>query len=287
MPLEYARDKGDFADLSNGRIFYQWHGPVNGPVTVLVHGLSTPSFVWCDMLPPLVAAGQRVLTFDHFGRGFSEFPGQDQTSDFFIKELDELLDSLGVVEPVNLLGYSMGGGIVASYGAARPHRIRRLIFLAPVGFRTELGGFFNRLVLVPVLGDILMALFGPRAMRKALLESERLEGVTPTMVAMQCAETRQPAFAAAVLSSLRHVIRADVSAAHKKIAQRGMPTCAIFAENDTVIPLAGAEALRRLNPQTRIVTIADAGHGLAYTHAEQVAETLLAFISRPAPSAPA
>ncbi len=282
MPIEYARDKGCFADLSNGRIFYQWHGPENGSVLVLVHGLSTPGFVWRDMLPDLVRAGFRVLTFDHFGRGFSEYPGQAQTSDFFVKELDELIEVLDIQGPVNLLGYSMGGGIVTSYAALQPHRVGRLILLAPVGLRNTLGGFFNTLMLMPALGDVFFGLFGPRRFRKGLRESARNEGVDSVMIDMQIAETRQPAFAAAVLSSLRHVIRTDLRPAYEKLTKAGLPTLAIFGEKDTVIPVASAEILRQRVPQAQIVVVSRAGHGLAYTHADQVTGAVVDFI-RPAP----
>ncbi len=278
MPREYTRDKGRFADLSNGRIFYQWHGPSNGPVLVLVHGLSTPSFVWRDMLPELVQAGFRVLTFDHFGRGFSEYPGQAQTSDFFVKELDELLELLGVQDPVTLLGYSMGGGIVASFAALQPHRIGRLILLAPVGLRSNLGGFFTTLLLMPVIGDMLMGLFGPRRFRKGLRMSASEENVDSAMIDMQIAETRQPAFAGAVLSSLRHVIRTDLRPAHEKLAKAGVPILAIFGEKDTVIPISSAQILRQRIPQAQIVVVPEAGHGLAYTHADQVTGAVQDFI---------
>ena len=278
MPLEYTRDKGRFADLSNGRIFYQWHGPDTGPVLVLVHGLSTPSFVWRDMLPKLVQAGFRVLTFDHFGRGFSEYPGQAQTSDFFVKELDELLNVLDVQDPVTLLGYSMGGGIVASFAALQPYRIGRLILLAPVGLRSNLGGFFKTLLLMPVLGDVLLGLFGPYRFRKGLRESARSEAVDAAMIDMQIAETRQPAFAAAVLSSLRHVVRTDLRPAYEKLAKSGLPILVIFGEKDAVIPISSAEILRQRIPQAQIVVVPEAGHGLAYTHAGQVTGAVLDFI---------
>ena len=46
LPLdERSRNEapGHFADLSQGRTHYKWHGPSDGPVVVLVHGLTTPT----------------------------------------------------------------------------------------------------------------------------------------------------------------------------------------------------------------------------------------------------
>ncbi|MCP5041427.1 MAG: alpha/beta hydrolase, partial [bacterium] len=56
-----ARAPGAVAELPEGRVHYAWHGPENGPITVLVHGFSTPSFVWKGLLGPLTDAGMRVL----------------------------------------------------------------------------------------------------------------------------------------------------------------------------------------------------------------------------------
>ena len=52
-----GRVPGAFATLSRGRTQYRWHGPEGGPVTVCVHGLTTPSFVWEGLVPGLVAEG--------------------------------------------------------------------------------------------------------------------------------------------------------------------------------------------------------------------------------------
>ena len=49
-----AQAPGQFADLPRGRTHYQWHGPEDGPIVVCIHGLTTPSFYWADLLPHLI-----------------------------------------------------------------------------------------------------------------------------------------------------------------------------------------------------------------------------------------
>ncbi len=275
----YSVENGAFAELSNGQIFYQWHGKTEGPVLVLVHGLTTPSFVWRDMVPSLVTAGYRVLTFDHFGRGYSGHPKQPQTYAFFTKELTELLDHLKVSDPIHLLGYSMGGGIVADFSARNPARIDHLIMLAPAGFRAELGGFFDWAARARILGDLAMSVFGGYLIRKGAQATEQSENVDKEIIALQCHETRQTGFAAAVLSSIRHVTGKNLHSVHAQISAHNIPSLAIFASDDTVIPISGADGLAAANPSTKIVRIADAGHCLAYTHADQVNAAILDFLS--------
>jgi len=275
---KYSDVGGKYIDVSNGRLFYRWHGPENGPVLLLVHGLTTPSFVWRDMLPALIAADYRILTFDHFGRGFSSNPNQPQNFEFYNREIIDLLDALKIDGPIHLLGYSMGGGVVASFAANYPNRVNHLIMLAPCGFRTALGGFFEQVAKTPLLGDLLMQLFAGRIFRAGALQSAKSEGVDAGMIAMQCAETRKRGFAKAVLSSIRHVTNKTLDAEHNIITKNGTPALAIFANDDAVIPISGANGLSAANPSATIITIHDAGHGLAYTHAPQVTKAVVGFL---------
>ena len=64
-------------DLKTGTFFL--HGiilrsPQKDKIVVLVHGFSSPQFVWDGIAELLVDAGYSVLAYDHFGRGYSERP---------------------------------------------------------------------------------------------------------------------------------------------------------------------------------------------------------------------
>jgi len=88
---------------------YRWHGPIDGPVIVAVHGLTTPATVWNGMIPFLTAQGYRVLSYDLYGRGFSDAPSGAQNIAFFTRQLGELLADQEITDAVTLMGYSMGG----------------------------------------------------------------------------------------------------------------------------------------------------------------------------------
>lgn len=273
---------GQFVTLSDGMVHYRWHGPVTGEVLVLVHGLTTPSFVWRDMLPGLTEAGFRVLTFDHFGRGFSDRPWARHTFDFYTREIDELLAALGVDGPVHMLGYSMGGGIVAHYAAHRPERVAAAVLLAPVGFVQSEPGFVARW---PVIGDVLMFLLGGWRIRRDARLAARAEGTDSQMLRWQIRETRFAGYTGAVLSSLRHVIYVDLTSAHAAMRDHGLPLLAIFAENDGLIPTSSAIRMSEVNPAAQTVEIKGSGHGLAITHADQVNAAVIPFL-KAAPARP-
>lgn len=267
---------GQFADLKRGKTHYQWFGPGNGDVIVLIHGLTTPSFVWRSLTPILAGKGYRVLSYDHYGRGYSDRPRDAQDADFFTSHLDELLENQGVSGPVTLVGYSMGGAIAAAYAAAYPAKVKQAILIAPAGMGHDLGLTAKVTQNLPLIGDWLFMLLYPRAHRKGC-EEERA-GVTSSVeniFELQLAEQDRRGFLRSVLSSLRGILAQVLETQHRTIANAGIPLLAIWGEDDTIIPLSRKDVLSGWNPDVANIVIDDAGHGLTYTHTDQVAQAIL------------
>jgi len=266
---------GAFARLSRGQTQYRWFGPEAGPVTVCVHGLTTPSFVWEGLSPGLTKAGRRVLVYDLYGRGFSDRPGGAQDAAFFITQLRELLADQGVTGPVTLIGYSMGGAIATAYADAHPDAVRELILIAPAGLGHDLGPVARVVARggPPALWLMLAAF--PRSFRRGCEAERALPSSVPGIVDRQQAQLRWRGFVPAVARSLSGLLAQDLSPLHARIARRGKPVRAIWGAADTVIPIACKDRLAALNPAARQSVIAGAGHGLTYTHSEQVVAACL------------
>ena len=261
---------GQFTTLSQGVTHYQWHGPEDGPIAVCVHGLTTPSFVWGPIAEELVQSGYRVLTYDLYGRGFSDRPRGEQDSAFFIRQLDDLLEDQGVTGEITLLGYSMGGAIASAFAAQQAGRLRQLVLLAPAGLGHDLGPVADMAVKYNFFGRWMMRGFYAKSLRRATEAERGLPGRIDRIVDLQIAETRQKGFAPAVLSSLRGILDEDLEDAHRAIAGAGTPVLAIWGEKDDVIPLTCKDTLAEWNGQARQAVVPDAGHALAYTHTDAV-----------------
>ena len=108
---------GHWAQLSKGNIYYRWHHPEqkNGQTIVMVHGFSTPSFVWNGLLDGLLNKGYSILVYDHYGRGFSERPRTKYSLDFYVETLKELISHQNIEGKIHLVGYSMGGPIIGGF----------------------------------------------------------------------------------------------------------------------------------------------------------------------------
>lgn len=266
---------GQFVRLSDGITHYEWLGRGKGPVAVCVHGLTTPSFVWLGLVRELENSGFRVLTYDLFGRGYSDRPRDLQTPGFFTRQLRELLEDQQVHDDITLIGYSMGGVIAAAFAADHDHRLRRLVLLAPAGMGHELGGLARWAVEWPVIGDWSFHMGYPRAHRAATEADRGLPSSVVDITDLQLAELDRRGFVRSVLSSLRGTLRRPQEDVHRRIMEARLPVAAIWRREDRVIPIAAMGTLTQWNRDACHVVIDGAGHGLTYTHAAQVAQAIL------------
>ncbi|KAI1124694.1 Alpha/Beta hydrolase protein [Nemania abortiva] len=127
-------------------------GPEQGRKVLLVHGISTSCMTLSDIANGLVEKGCRVMTYDLFGRGFSDAPGDlPYDTRLFMTQILLVLASSPLAWTGNnafsLVGYSLGGGIAVNFAATFPDMVESLILLSPAGLiRPENIGRLSRLV---------------------------------------------------------------------------------------------------------------------------------------------
>lgn len=269
---------GQFVHLGKGVTHFNWHGPVGGPVCVCVHGLTTPSFVWGGLTRGLAQMGYRVLTYDLYGRGYSDRPKVLQDRAFFLHQLRELLAREGVEGNLTLIGYSMGGAISTAFASEKPDRVKRLILLAPAGMGLARGKMMRFIIDTPIIGDWLMLALFPRIHRKGVRAERDLPSAVPNITELQAEELEYRGFTPAVLSSLRGLLSRTLEAEHKKLHAAGTPVLAIWGSDDKVIPASSIGTLAEWSRNTRHEVIEGAGHGLTYTHADEIMKILRAHL---------
>lgn len=265
---------GHFVRLSQGVTYYDWIGPLRGPVAVCVHGLTTPSFVWRGLAHGLGQMGYRVLIYDLYGRGYSDHLNGPQTRDFFLTQLNELLDDQGIEQDITLIGYSMGGAIATTFAATHPGRIRQLILLAPAGMavnRGRLGAFIKD---TPVIGDWLMLAIFPLLHRLGINKQRKLPSSVGNICDLQKAELKIQGFTPAVLASNRDMPLDNLEVEHRAIHRANIPVLAVWGRVDDVIPLTAVGLLSEWNRSARQEVIDGAGHGLVYTDTDAVLDAL-------------
>lgn len=261
---------GQFAVLSNGVTHFEWHGPARGRLAVCIHGLTTPSFVWRGLTRALALMGFRVLTYDLYGRGYSDRPKGKQDTEFFLTQLQELLDHQEVDGDLTLIGYSMGGALAICYAAKRPDTIRQVVLLAPAGMGVVAGKMGNFIAQTPYIGDWLMLALYPHLVRKGLKAERGVPSSVPNIGNLQAAELEYKGFMRSVLSSIRCFLPRPLRDEHKKLHAKGISVLAIWGQEDQIIPLSAVGTLAEWSRNAQQEVIEGAGHGLTYTHTDQI-----------------
>jgi len=112
------------------RMHYLDEGPKDGPVMLLMHGMPTWSYLYRDMIPPLVAAGYRCIAPDHLGFGRSDKPTDIHW--YTIARHTEVLTTLITaldLKDITLVCQDWGGPIGLAQAATMPERFSRLVIM--------------------------------------------------------------------------------------------------------------------------------------------------------------
>lgn len=229
------------------RVHYLVAGPTGGEAVVLVHGLGGSAENWRNLSPYLVRAGYRVYMPDLPGYGRSGAP-----AGFSYSVRDEasvvlgFMDALGLKQ-VDLGGWSMGGWIVQLVAAEAPERIRRLMLFDSAGLHVE-PDWDTRLFTPASAGELdqLDALLMPHP------------PAVPGFVArdiLRASRKRAWVIQRAMTSMLTGN---DVTDA--LLPQLRMPVLIAWGAADRIVPLAQAETMHRLMPQSELDVAAGCGH---------------------------
>lgn len=269
---------GQIASLPGGVTHYDWAGSESGPVAVCIHGMTTPSYVWAAIVRGLTTMGYRVLTYDLYGRGFSDRPPGNQSKAYFLAQLNELLADQGVEDIDLLIGYSMGGSLATFLAEEQPDRVMRMVLLASAGLGQSQGRLGEIVRTTPWLGDWIMQVFGGYYFGRSLAAQVVAAKISPQMADWQSAESHRRGFLQAVLSSQRHMLMEETQAAHRLLAKAGLPVLAIWAEEDEAISKSAMGRLAEVNRNARQDVVPGAGHALPYSHPREVLRAIQAFL---------
>jgi pimeloyl-ACP methyl ester carboxylesterase len=269
-----------FIQLKQGMVHYELAGESDRPLVVLVHGFSTPSYIWDPTFEALVQSGYQVLRFDLYGRGFSDRPDVDYDLNLFIGQVDDLLATLQIDQPVHLMGLSMGGPIAAVYAGRHPEMIRSLTLIDPLVTNIFQSSIFP--LNLPGVGEYLMAVVMepfvlPKSQNGDLLHPEHF----PDWEDQYKVQTQYKGFGRAILSTMRCIAREDTLAIYRDLAEKEIPTLILRGEEDQTITAADIELLRSMIPQHCFFSIQDAGHIPHYEKPEIVNPILINFLRKP------
>lgn len=122
-----------YEDTDRLRVHYIESGPEDGKPVVMIHGnLATGRFF--EYVMEAAPDGYRFIAPDMRGFGDTERVPIDATRGLhdWADDAHGLVESLGIVTPVHLVGWSTGGGAVADYVTDRPDQVASVTLIDPV-----------------------------------------------------------------------------------------------------------------------------------------------------------
>ena len=278
---------GAWVSLKEGNLYYRWHYPdekvSNNETVVLVHGFSTPHFVWDGMKGFLLDAGYSVLVFDHYGRGYSERPRIKYTRDVFVQSLKELLDSQKISESVHLVGYSMGGPVVGHFTSEFPDMVESISLIAPAGFMAE-NPTKDWWIMKSLVGEWFLNVFGSRLVfqgneeksepsREDPLALSKKEFIKKVEIQMQ-----YKGFINALLSTARNFNFFSTQEMFGDVGNLNKPILTIWGTEDEVVPFMGRKELTNYIPQSELLILEGGKHDITYAEPSMVGAAIRDFL---------
>ena len=279
-------DSGSWVNLSRGNIYFQWHTPeVSEPLKgtiVLVHGFSTPSFVWGGLLDNFLNAGYKVLVYDHYGRGYSERPNIQYDKELYLETLRELIVSQDIQESVHLVGYSMGGPIVGLYADQYPESTKSTTLIAPAGFSTSIPNM-KSWTTMPIIGDWFWRVFSDRLygignMSETQSSSDPLSINENQFLPLFQKQLQFRGFNESLLSTIRHFNLFDVREMYLSLSNKKIPMLALWGKKDGVVPYTGSKEYKSIFPEGNFISLEEGTHDITYRQPTIVGQEIIKFI---------
>jgi len=276
---------GAFVRLSDGMTHYEMDGtrniakhPRGTQQVVLVHGFSVPYFIFDPTFEFLAKSGFRVLRYDLFGRGLSDRPRVRYNIRLFVRQLHDLLDALGIAEPVHLVGLSMGGAISAAFVDQYPERIKSHILIDPAGAKPIALSPILSLAKIPGLAELAFGLAGDESLLKGIASDFYDPALVEHFIERYRPQMKIKGFKRAILSSLRNGMLDSFYEVYQRVGKLKKPTLLFWGRKDTTVPFAHSELIRAAIPHAEFHIIEGTGHIPHYEKPEEVNPILSEFI---------
>lgn len=241
------------------------HDLGSGTPVLLVHGWPVRSSVWDKLVPPLLAAGRRVVTFDRRGFGRSGRPSTGHDLDTLADDLSRVMAKLALQDCV-LVGHGLGcSEVLRLLGTYGSERVRRLVLVSP-------------LPPVPTAAQALHdALVDDRP---AALEAFLARALGRAAAPLTAAGDRAlwiDALDASPLAQLACVQAWAGADLRDDLARIAVPGVVVHGSEDRIAPPASAAVpLCEALAGGVLHTVPGGPHALPWTHAPQVLQALLA-----------
>ena len=289
MPNSNPEVRYKHIEADGVRVFYREAGDPSAPVMLLLHGFPSSSHMFRNLIPWL-AAHYRVIAPDLPGFGFTEVPearGYSYSFDNLAITLGHFVDALKLTRYA-LYVFDYGAPVGFRLAVAQPQRVSALVSQNGNAYLEGLGDAWapiraywaeptaaNR----EVIRNAVLSLEGTRY--QYLHGVEKPERVAPESWMLDLLLMQRPGNDDIQLDLFldyrNNLTLYPQFQAFFKTAQ--VPTLVIWGKHDPFFIPPGAHAYKTDNPNA-VVELLDTGHFALETHAEHIAQRILAVLPR-------
>lgn len=268
LPTQYAK-------VDNYQIAYYRTG--KGPPVVLVHGITTYSFIWRRLIPTLKVDFD-VIAIDLLGCGDSDKPeGVDYSIKAQGRIIKNLLDNLGITR-THLVTHDIGGGIGQIMSVGYPELVQSLVLINSVAYDywpvqpiiTMRIPFIRQLAMAALDFGIFNAIIKRGIFHKERVTKELIELFGRPL---QTQEGRQGFLQLA--KCINNQLLLDISEELRTIQ---IPVMIIRGDADPYLTSDIAEKLNNEIPNSRLERIPTGGHFLQEDEPEMLVSLIKDFI---------
>lgn len=262
------------------KIHYEDHG--TGSVILMIHGYPFSGTAWEKEEARFLNEGYRVITYDRRGFGLSSEPSIGYDWDTFAQDLDKIMTELDLND-VTLVGHSMGSGeltrYLSKYGSKR---VARAVFVSPIppfllktednknGVDKNVFESFKAAIVkdrYEFITTFLKNFYNLGVISKNNLTEEKLRAdfnlaaSSSPIAFLKCVDTWTADF--------RH-----------DLPKIDVPCLIIQGDEDKILPFNVTGEIMAKEIHAHLKVIEGGSHGILWTHAEEICEEILSFISQ-------
>jgi pimeloyl-ACP methyl ester carboxylesterase len=270
------------------KIFYREAGNISAPTILLLHGFPTSSHMFRDLIPQL-ADSYHVIAPDFPGFGFSDSPDRSKfayTFDTIAKTIDAFTQAVGLSKYV-LYIFDYGSPVGFRLALANPEKVRAIISQNGNAYEEGLSEGWN-----PIQKYWKQPTQENRNALRDFLKPESIKWqythgvqndtlIAPESYTLDSALLSRPGNDEIQLDLFLDYAN-NVSLYPKfqeYLRKQKPPLLAVWGKNDPFFLPEGAKAYKRDNPNAE-VHFYETGHFALETHAREIGDVILNFLSR-------
>jgi pimeloyl-ACP methyl ester carboxylesterase len=264
-------------DVGGVSFAYRELGPTGGVPVVFLHHLMAVLDEWDPRVIDGIAAHRRVIAFDNSGVGASG-GSVPHTIEEMGSDAIAFLRAMGL-EKVDLLGFSLGGGVAQMVALQAPELVRRMI-LAGTGPR---GGGGIAEVTKVVVGAYVKAALTLKDARTFLFFPRNAEGKAAArdyfVRLKERTQNRDKGISLQARRAQLKAIRAAGTHDPDDLSVITQPVLVANGDHDVMVASSHSADLARRIPNARLKIYPNSGHGGVFQHHREFVPEVLEFLN--------